>query len=194
MLRAMAAGIGVAYESISRDYSQTNYSSSRLSLLEERENWKALQQMLISNLHRRVYEAWMDAAVAVGEIDLPDYSTNRRRYQAARWMPRGWAWVDPSRETEAYEKAVRAGFKTQAEVVAEQGGDLEELLMARKAELDRSAELGIKFTTDPADDMQGGAPGMAAGAQKQGTATVEPSTASDSGSQPGTQREAAPSI
>ena len=32
MLRALAAGIGCSYETISRDYSQTNYSSSRLSL------------------------------------------------------------------------------------------------------------------------------------------------------------------
>lgn len=35
MLREMAAGVGVSYESLSRDYSQSNYSSSRLALLDE---------------------------------------------------------------------------------------------------------------------------------------------------------------
>ena len=36
MLRSMAAGIGVSYESLSRDYSTSNYSSSRLALIEDR--------------------------------------------------------------------------------------------------------------------------------------------------------------
>ncbi|MGA0920517.1 MAG: phage portal protein, partial [Gemmatimonadaceae bacterium] len=37
----MASGIGVSYESISRDYSQSNYSSSRLALLEDHDLYKA---------------------------------------------------------------------------------------------------------------------------------------------------------
>ena len=45
--------------------------------------------------------------------------------------------------------AVRSGFKTQAQVVAEMGGDLEELLMARKNEIEMSEQLGLMFDTDP---------------------------------------------
>jgi capsid protein len=41
--------------------------------------------------------------------------------------------------------------------VAEQGGDLEDLLIARAAEVKRAEQLGIQFDTNPADDMQGGA-------------------------------------
>jgi hypothetical protein len=37
-----------------------------------------------------------------------------------------------------------------AEVVAEQGGDLEEMLIARSAELDRADELDLVFDTNPA--------------------------------------------
>jgi capsid protein len=66
--------------------------------------------------------------------------------------------VDPQKEVDAYTKAVRSGFKTQAEVVAEGGGDLEDLLMARAAEVDRAEQLGLQFDTNPADDAQGGAP------------------------------------
>jgi len=74
-----------------------------------------------------------------------------------RWYPRGWAWVDPNKEVEAYSKAVRAGFKTQAEVVAEGGGDIEDLLTARAAEVDRAEQLGLQFDTNPADDQLAGA-------------------------------------
>ena len=39
-IRRFASGLGCSYETISRDFSETNYSSSRLSLLEDREHWK----------------------------------------------------------------------------------------------------------------------------------------------------------
>ena len=154
MLRAMAAGVGCSYETISRDFSQTNYSSSRLSLLEDRENWKALQQFMIENFHRPVFEAWLEMAVLSGTLNLSFYETDPERYKAVRWMPRGWAWVDPAKEVEAYKEAVRCGFKTQADVVAEQGGDLEELLLARKAEVDRADELELYFDTNPELDHE----------------------------------------
>ena len=64
-------------------------------------------------------------------------------------MPRGWSWVDPAKEVQAYKDAVRCGFKTLGEVVAEQGGDLEELMVARAAELEMADELDLMFDTDP---------------------------------------------
>jgi lambda family phage portal protein len=154
MLRAMAAGVGCSYETISRDFSQTNYSSSRLSLLEDRENWKALQHFMIENFHRPVFEAWLEMAVLGGALSLPAYETDPDRYRRVRWMPRGWSWVDPAKEVEAYKTAVRCGFKTQADVVAEQGGDLEELLLARKAEVDRAEELDLYFDSDPENEHE----------------------------------------
>lgn len=149
MLRAMAAGIGCSYESISRDFSQSNYSSSRLSLLEDRDHWRAMQQYLIENFHQPVFEAWLEMAVLGGVLNLPVYETDPERYRQLRWMPRGWAWVDPAKEVQAYKDAVRCGFKTLGEVVAEQGGDLEELMVARAAEIEMADELDLMFDTDP---------------------------------------------
>jgi lambda family phage portal protein len=155
MLRAVAASIGCSYETVSRDFSQSNYSSSRLSLLEDRENWRQLQQYLIEHLHRPVYEAWLEAATGAGVLQLQGYDLMPERYQAAKWFPRGWGWVDPEKEINAYKEAVRCGFTTQAQIVAEQGGDLDELMLARQAEIDRAAELGLTFDTNPANDPGG---------------------------------------
>jgi len=153
MLRAMAAGVGCSYETVSRDFSQTNYSSSRLSLLEDRDHWRILQNWLIENLHQRVFEVWLDMAVLSGALPLANYEIQADRYKAVRWMPRGWAWVDPAKEVEAYASAVRNGFKTLSEVVAEQGGDIEELMQARRQELDDAEALDLKFDTDPGADV-----------------------------------------
>jgi len=157
MLRAVSAAIGCSYESISRDFSQTNYSSSRLALLEEREEWRTLQDWMVEHFLQPVFERWLAAAVGSGALILPGYEVAPERFEAVRWFPRGWAWVDPTKEVKAYEGAVRAGFKTQAQVVAEGGGDLEDLLVARAAEVDRAEQLGLQFTSNPADDLQGGA-------------------------------------
>jgi hypothetical protein len=156
MLRAMAAGVQINYASLSQDYSMSNYSSSRLAQLEDRENWKALQQYLIASLHTPVFEAWIEAAVLSGELALPGYELAPSRYCSCRWMPRGWSYIDPLKDVEADKAAIRCGLKTQAQVVAEQGGDLEELLLARKAEIDRAMDLELQFDTNPADDANGG--------------------------------------
>jgi lambda family phage portal protein len=149
MLRAMAAGLGVSYESISKDFSQSNYSSSRLSILEDREGWKALQLWMIELFHQRVYSEFLRAAVSVGELALPGYEQEPERYEtAAKWVARGWEWVDPEKEGRAYRDAVRNGFMTQAEVVMTRGGDYHELIENRAAELQEQQELGLVFDTN----------------------------------------------
>ena len=156
MLRAVAAGIGCSYESVSRDFSQTNYSSSRLALLEEREHWKTLQHYMVKNFHQPVYAAWLEMAVMSGALNLPLYEVEPDRFKRVKWVPRAWGWVDPQKEVAAYKEAVRCGFKTLGQVVGEQGGDLDEYLLARKAELEKLDELGIAVDTDPSVMNAGG--------------------------------------
>jgi lambda family phage portal protein len=151
MLRAAAAGIGVSFESISKNFSESNYSSSRLSLLEERDTYKVMQRYMIENFHQEVFAAWMDMAVLSGELNLPGYETNPERYRTAKWVPRSWEWVDPQKEVNAYKIAVRSGFKTLGQVIAEQGGDLDDYLTARQSELAKLDDKNIVVDTDPSE-------------------------------------------
>ena len=149
MLRAMAAGIGCSYETISRDFSQTNYSSSRLSLIEDRDHWRILQSWIIENFHQRVFHEWVELAVLSNALALPGYELAPERFKSARWMPRGWSWVDPAKEVQAYKDAVRCGFKSLAEVVAEQGGDLDELFLQLERERMLAETHGLVLDIDP---------------------------------------------
>jgi lambda family phage portal protein len=149
MLRALASGVGCSYEAISRDYSQTNYSSSRLSLLQDQQAFKAIQYQLKENLLQIIFDEWLEVAVLSGTLTLPTYQAEPDRFRQVRWLFPGWQWVDPIKEVQSAQLAVRSGFKTQAQVVAEMGGDLEELLMARKNEIEMSEQLGLMFDTDP---------------------------------------------
>jgi len=152
MLRSVAASIGVSYESLSKDYSASNYSSSRLALLDDRALWRILQGWVIRNFRQEVHAEWMDAAVLAGEITVPDYYSNREKYQAVRFKPRGWSWIDPTKEIQAYRLAVRAGFMTVSDVIADTAGgaDAEDVFKARRQELDLMDQLQLVFDTDAA--------------------------------------------
>lgn len=158
--RRFASGFGCSFETISRDFSQTNYSSSRLSLLEDREHWRMIQAYLIENFHQRVFEEWLSAAVLAGELDLPDYELRPERYDRPRWQARGWSWVDPLKEVQAYREAEAAGYFTKAQIVAQLGGDLEENFqqLAREKELAEQLSLTLDGDKKPAAPAPAAAP------------------------------------
>jgi lambda family phage portal protein len=150
MLRSVAAGTGISYESLSRDYSQSNYSSSRLSLTEDRDNWRILQQWLIRRFHQRVFEAWLEMAVLSGVLNLPSFEATPEIYQCVRWMPRGWDWIDPVKEVAAAKASVRSGFTTVTDVIASKGGDIEDVFRTLRRERDLAEENDLVLETDPA--------------------------------------------
>jgi lambda family phage portal protein len=152
MLREVAAGCGTSYESLSRDYSQSNYSSSRLALLDDRDMWRVVQQWWIRTFRRPFHRVWLHQAVlsgAVASVPAGQYAADMARYEAVLFKPRGWSWVDPTKEVNAYKEAIKAGFSTVTDVIAATGGgaDIEDVIATRKRELQMLAEAGIKVDT-----------------------------------------------
>ena len=154
MLREVSAGVGVSYESLSRDYSQSNYSSSRLALLDDRDTWRALQHWWIRSFREPLHRVWLQQAVlsrAVSAVPVDAYAVDRARYEAAKFKCRGWSWVDPTKEVAAYKEAVKAGFITVTDVISATAGglDIEDVLATRERELQMINEHGLAFDTDP---------------------------------------------
>lgn len=154
MLREVAAGGGCSYESLSRDYSQSNYSSSRLALIDDRDLWRTLQAWFIREFREEIHKRWLQQAVLAGAIPavpVREYAVRPEKYQAVRFKPRGWSWIDPAKEVEAYTEAIKAGFMTVSQVIALTGSglDLEDVLEERRYELDLMEEAGLVFSTDP---------------------------------------------
>jgi len=150
-VRRFASGFGCSYETLSRDFSDTNYSSSRLSLLEDREHWRVVQNYLIENFHMRIFREWLSLAVLSGELPFADYEARPERYETPRWMARGWSWVDPLKEVKAYREAEQAGYMTKAQIIAYTGGDYDDNVteLAREQELAQST--GVTLDKDILD-------------------------------------------
>ena len=152
----MASGLGCSFEAISSDYSQSNYSSSRLAMLQDRDHWRTIQKMLKETFYQPIFEYWLEMAVLSGTLTLPTYTTTPEVYEKVRWVCRGYSYIDPQKEIAAQRDAIRSGLKTLSQCIAENGGDVEEFYVSRQAELAKLDELNIITDTDPSATNKSG--------------------------------------
>ncbi len=159
--RLAGSGIGLSYESVSRDMSQVNYSSARQGLLEDQKTYRPMQKYLVEHLLDVIYPEWMDWAVLTGQIKIPNYFRDREGYQKHVWISSGWDWIDPVKETNANKTALQTNQKTLQEICAEKGKDWREVVRQRGIE-----EKMLK-TLNLADGLSEGATPPAAGEPKE---------------------------
>lgn len=145
MLRIIGTAIGLPYELIAKDFSKTNYSSARASLLEGRRMFKTWRGWFSERFCQPIWDMVIEEAFLRGEFDAPDFYKMRHEYCRARWIGGGWGWVDPVKEIEASRKAIDYGLSTMAEEAAGQGRDWEEILGQRKREQDRIEKMGVRI-------------------------------------------------
>ncbi|WLQ14293.1 phage portal protein [Hahella aquimaris] len=148
--RAVAAAMGITYEMLTGDLTQVNYSSIRAGLLEFRRRCEAIQHgVIVHQLCRPIWRAWMTQAVLEGALQAPDFANRRRDYLAVKWVPQGWQWVDPKKEFDALIVAIRAGLLSRSEAISAFGYDAETIDREIAADNARADELGLTFDSDP---------------------------------------------
>lgn len=143
--RRIAAGLGLSFETLARDYSKGSYSSARQGHLEDRKEFMALQQYLIEHFCQPIWEEFVWQCVYRGLVEVKDFDSARDRYTACRWIAPGWAWIDPKKEVEATQIELANGMTTLATVCAKQGNDWQEVLEQRQKEQEFAKSLGINL-------------------------------------------------
>jgi lambda family phage portal protein len=140
-LRAIAAGIGVTYEGLTGDYSQTNYSSGRLGQLGAQadiHDWR--WNMLIPLFCAPTWDWMLQAMILAGaEVESAP----------AKWAPPPAQLLNPEVEGKANQVLMRSGQLTWPQMVRENGEDPDEQLDEIEAfnkEIDRR---GIALDCDP---------------------------------------------
>jgi capsid protein len=94
----------------------------------------------------------MEQAALEGALPLPGYSRRKREYQAAKWIPQGWQWVDPQKEFNALKLAIRAGLMSRSEAISAYGYDAEDVDREIAADNARADSYGLVFDSDPRHD------------------------------------------
>lgn len=126
MIRGAATGFGVAYNNLANDLEGVNFSSIRQGTLNERENWKELQEWLIESLHQAVFDAWLPRALLAGRITVKGRSLKPERlerYSNVEWQPRRWSWVDPQADVKAAETMKNNMLQSPGRIIREMGND-----------------------------------------------------------------------
>lgn len=157
-LRGISAGLGISYHSLANDLEGVNYTSSRTGALEDREEWKAMQEWMIDNFNYRVVMGWLSQALMVGVVTGPTGQAlpfnGFGKFKNHVWRPRRWAWVDPLKDTNANVIAINNGLRSRGEIIRESGGDPDEVWAELEAENARLSAILPKAAAPLKDEKE----------------------------------------
>lgn len=141
----IAAGLGISNMTLSGDVSQANYSSARVGLLDERDEWETLQYFFIAELCTPIFKAWLKTAfIAYPGFRVRLASSDWEDYDSPEWHPRSFPWVDPEKDANAVKLKLQTGLTTLTRELAAIGQDFDETMLERKKEQDKLKELGME--------------------------------------------------
>lgn len=142
-IRMICAALGIPYELVMKDFSQTNYSSARAALLEGRRVFTHWRKWLATKLCQPVYEMVLEEAFLRGLFDAPNFQERKWAYCRAAWIGGGWGWVDPVKEIEASKMAIDYHLSTGADEAASAGKDYEENVRQNAREKKLREDVGL---------------------------------------------------
>ncbi len=132
LLRYIAAGLGVSYEQLSRNYSQMSYSTARASANESWAYFMGRRKFVASRQASQMFLCWLEEAVVRRVVTLP--SKARFSFQEARsawgncdWIGSGRMAIDGLKEVQEAAMLIEAGLSTYEKECAKRGEDYQEI-------------------------------------------------------------------
>lgn len=132
ILRKIAQGMNVSYEQLARDYSQTNYSSARASIMETWRYFMGQRKVIASRHASMIFALWFEEAVNRKVIKLPRKAT-RGFYEAkaswcnAEWIGSGRLSIDGLKEVKEAVLLIESGLSTYEIELGKMGRDYREV-------------------------------------------------------------------
>ena len=143
--KMLAAGQGMSYEAVSRDMSETNYSSARQSAIEDERTFAAEQESLEAVLDE-IYETFVISLVLSGKVQINDFWEDKDKYLSHAWIRPAKKWIDPVKEANANVTALKSGQKTFQQLCAESGCNWKDVLDETSEAFKYADKLGIDLT------------------------------------------------
>lgn len=152
--RHIASALGISYEEYSRDYSKTNYSSSKAAANNTIRAMDARKRTVADRVANEFYTCWMEEAVTDRKLesmrnivarkpDLFYMPMVREALCNASWIGSSRHQVDELKETQAANLRINAGTSTLEAENARLGRDWRKTLRQRAREQKFAKELGV---------------------------------------------------
>lgn len=141
----IGAGQGLSYETVSRDMSQTNYSSARQSAIEDEVTFAEETELLRERVMSEVYETFVISGYLSGLFTMPKFWDNKFAYLQHEWVASPKKWIDPQKESSANQLALKSGQKTFKQIAAENGRDWKDQLNDIAETIEFAHSLGLEI-------------------------------------------------
>jgi lambda family phage portal protein len=169
-LKQMAAGLGVSYEELSRDFSGMSYAAARQASEVVWRRYLRLRAMLNQKFCMQFVSAWMEEAITSGRLRMlgKKFEATRQGFAQARYglcvgefISWGRPVIDPVKETTGAHMRMVLGLSTLRSEAATTGDDFMTLIRQRAREATERAKYPILNPggTDPSLVIGGKAPG-----------------------------------
>lgn len=161
LLRHIAAGVGVSYEEFSNDFSKTNYSSGKASMLKTEKHMMSRKKFVADRFAREVFHLWAEEDLNTGNAPMPRNYDWRILYQSngysnalvkealfnCDWVGAGRGQIDELKETQAALLRINGGLSThEIEIAKSRGGDYRKVFRQLAREQKMATELGLEFS------------------------------------------------
>lgn len=140
-LRSAAGGVMAGYSSLSKNYNGT-YSAQRQELVEQFVHYRMLTGFFAFRFCQRVWDGFVAAALAGGQIRLPRNVNMRTLYNASHTAP-PMPWIDPVKEMVANEIAEDRGWKSRPGIIRERGANPDQVNREILQDRDERERLGM---------------------------------------------------
>lgn len=160
MLRRVASGLVMSYNTLANDLEGVNYSSLRDGKITERDGYKVVQNWFINTYKRPIFLAWLEHSLDMGMIRInqgrgPALPFNKfDKFAEHSFVPRRWQWVDPKKDVEAAILMRENNWTSDDKIVAEQGEELDTLYKQIAEDNALAKENGIEKRIDKSNTNQ----------------------------------------
>lgn len=136
MFRLCGVPIGMPLELGLMDFSQTNFSSAKMLMLQAMRTFDVWQAAVPRPLARRVYREWLETWD--GKVPRGVRQDDRMRFEMR--FP-AYPWIDALKEAQARLVGLKGGWLSLEDVAREMNRDLEDVIQERV----RQIEMAVKF-------------------------------------------------
>lgn len=148
LLRYAAAGMGVSYEQLARDYSKTNYSSARASIMESWRYFMGKRKVIAARAASMIYALLLEEMVQRKWVKLPrsatrDFYQGKGAWCNADWIGSGRIAIDGLKEVKEAVLKIESGLSTYEKEIALLGDDYQETFTQQVREMNERRAAGL---------------------------------------------------
>jgi lambda family phage portal protein len=145
ILLTAANALDIPYEIFANDWAGMNYSNARTVLLQAYMAFRVYQRYMVNHFCIPIWENLISDLIVQNKLTAPGFGLRKDDYFQASWVPPGWQWVDPLKESKAAQNDIENLIATLSDTLAGRGDDWEETLEQRARELKRIKDLEEKY-------------------------------------------------